>query len=234
MIRKKWKHFLISAALLTIIFVSIERYNNYIGQKVYQESTQGLFATYQQLDKTFLMFVQRNWNALEDWCNYLNYCAEEQDKKERNAEDGWGNFVNDRKNWQYRDFYVFNEDCEFCTIDGRRGTAEYVKAAFKELYEKKGPIVSSYVASDGETKIVFAVPSDPIELNNVTYTAFAVSYDNSVVEKLIGGGVYNNKSDCYIVDSDGTVLMSLEPETQITDDFDNIFDFIQEKTQSYN
>lgn len=81
---------------------------------------------------------------------------------------------------------------------------------------------------------MFAVSSDPIELNNVTYTAFAVSYDNSVVEKLIGGGVYNNKSDCYIVDSDGTVLMSLEPETQITDDFDNIFDFIQEKTQSYN
>ena len=234
MIRKKWKYFLISAALLTIIFVSIERYDNYIGQKVYQESTQGLFATYEQLDKTFLMFVQRNWNALEDWCNYLNYCVEEQDKKERNAEDGWGNFVNDRKNWQYSDFYVFNEDCEFWTIDGRRGTAEHVKTAFKELYEKKGPIVSSYVASDGETKIVFAVPSDPIELNNVTYTAFAVSYDNSVVEKLIGGGVYNNKSDCYIVDSDGTVLMSLEPETQITDDFDNIFDFIQEKTQSYN
>lgn len=234
MIRKKWKYFLISAALLTIIFVSIERYDNYIGQKVYQESTQGLFATYEQLDKTFLMFVQRNWNALEDWCNYLNYCAEEQDKKEQNAEDGLGNFVNDRKNWQYSDFYVFNEDCEFWTIDGRRGTAEHVKDAFEALYEKKGPIVSSYVASDGETKIVFAVPSDPIELNNVTYTAFAVSYDNSVVEKLIGGGVYNNKSDCYIVDSDGTVLMSLEPETQITDDFDNIFDFIQEKTQSYN
>ena len=234
MIRKKWKYFLISAALLTIIFVSIERYDNYIGQKVYQESTQGLFATYEQLDKTFLMFAQRNWNALEDWCNYLNYCAEEQDKKEQNAEDGLGNFVNDRKNWQYSDFYVFNEDCEFWTIDGRRGTAEHVKTAFKELYEKKGPIVSSYVASDGETKIVFAVPSDSIELNNVTYTAFAVSYDNSVVEKLIGGGVYNNKSDCYIVDSDGTVLMSLEPETQITDDFDNIFDFIQEKTQSYN
>ena len=180
------------------------------------------------------MFVQRNWNALEDWCNYLNYCVEEQDKKERNAEDGWGNFVNDRKNWQYSDFYVFNEDCEFWTIDGRRGTAEHVKAAFKELYEKKGPIVSSYVASDGETKILFAVPSDPIGLNNVTYTAFAVSYDNSVVEKMIGGGVYNNKSDCCIVDSDGTVLMSLEPETQITDNFDNIFDFIQEKTQSYN
>lgn len=234
MIRKKWKYFLISAALLTIIFVSIERYNNYIGQKFYKESTQGLFATYEQLDKTFLMFVQRNWNALEDWCNYLNYCAEEQDKKEQNAEDGLGNFVNDRKNWQYSDFYVFNEDCEFWTIDGRRGTAEHVKTAFKELYEKKGPIVSSYVASDGETKIVFAVPSDPIELNNVTYTAFAVSYDNSVVEKIIGGGVYNNKSDCYIVDSDGTVLMSLEPETQITDDFDNIFDFIQKKTQSYN
>lgn len=232
--RKKWKYFLISAALLAIIFVSIERYDNYIGQKFYQESTQGLLATYEQLDKTFMMFAQRNWNALEDWGNYLNYCVEEQDKKEQNAEDGWGNFVNDRKNWQYSDFYVFNEDCEYWTIDGRRGTAEHVKDAFKALYEKKGPIVSSYVASDGETKILFAVPSDPIELNNVTYTAFAVSYDNSIVKKLIGDGVYNNKSDCYIVDSDGTVLMSLEPETQITDDFDNIFDFIQDKTQSYN
>ena len=234
MMRKKWKYFLISAALLAIIFVSIERYDNYIGQKFYQESTQGLLATYEQLDKTFMMFAQRNWNALEDWCNYLNYRAEEQDKKEQNAEDGWGNFVNERKNWQYSDFYVFNEDCEFWTIDGRRGTAEHVKDAFKALYEKKGPIVSSYVASDGETKILFAVPSDPIELNNVTYTAFAVSYDNSIVKKLIGDGVYNNKSDCYIVDSDGTVLMSLEPETQITDGFNNIFDFIQEKTQSYN
>ena len=51
--KKEVEVFLISAALLTIIFVSIERYNNYIGQKVYQESTQGLFATYEQLDKTF-------------------------------------------------------------------------------------------------------------------------------------------------------------------------------------
>lgn len=232
--RKKWKYFLISAALLAIIFVSIERYDNYIGQKFYQESTQGLLATYEQLDKTFMMFAQRNWNALEDWGNYLNYRLEEWDKKGQNTQEEWSDFVNNRANWQYSDFYVFNEDCEYWTIEGRRGKADHVKAAFEALYKENAPIVSSYVASDGETKILFAVPSDPIELNNVTYTAFAVSYDNSVVEKLIGGGVYNNKSDCYIVDSDGTVLMSLEPETQITDDFDNIFDFIQEKTQSYN
>ena len=232
--RKKRKYFLISAALLTIIFVSIERYNNYIGQKFYQESTQGLLSTYEQLDKTFLMFAQRNWNALEDWGSYLNYRLEEQDKKEQDTQEDWSDFVNNRENWKYGDFYVFNEDCEYWTIEGRRGTADHVKAAFEDLYEENAPIVSSYVASDGETKILFAVPSDPIELNDVTYTALAVTYDNSVVENLIGGGVYNNKSDCYIVDSDGTVIMSLEPETQFAEDFDNIFDFIQEKTQSYN
>ena len=232
--RKKWKYFLISAALLAIIFVSIERYNNYIGQKFYQESTQGLLSTYEQLDKTFLMFAQRNWNALEDWGSYLNYCLEEQDKKEQDTQEDWSDFVNNRKNWQYSDFYVFNEDSEYWTIDGRRGTADHVKEAFEDLYEENAPIVSSYVASDGETKILFAVPSDPIELNDVTYAALAVTYDNSVVKKLIGDGVYNNKSDCYIVDSDGTVIMSLEPETQFAEDFDNIFDFIQDKTQSYN
>ena len=232
--RKKRKYFLISAALLTIIFVSIERYNNYIGQKFYQESTQGLLSTYEQLDKTFLMFAQRNWNALEDWGSYLNYRLEEQDKKEQDTQEDWSDFVNNRENWKYSDFYVFNEDCEYWTIEGRRGTADHVKAAFEDLYKENAPIVSSYVASDGESKILFAVPSDPIELNDVTYTALAVTYDNSVVENLIGGGVYNNKSDCYIVDSDGTVIMSLEPETQFAEDFDNIFDFIQEKTQSYN
>lgn len=232
--RKKRKYFLISAALLAIISVSIERYNNYIGQKFYQESTQGLLSTYEQLDKTFLMFAQRNWNALEDWGSYLNYRLEEQDKKEQDTQEDWSDFVNNRENWKYSDFYVFNEDCEYWTIEGRRGTADHVKAAFEDLYEENAPIVSSYVASDGETKILFAVPSDPIELNDVTYTALAVTYDNSVVENLIGGGVYNNKSDCYIVDSDGTVIMSLEPETQFAEDFDNIFDCIQEKTQSYN
>ena len=232
--RKKRKYFLISAALLAIISVSIERYNNYIGQKFYQESTQGLLSTYEQLDKTFLMFAQRNWNALEDWGSYLNYRLEEQDKKEQDTQEDWSDFVNNRENWKYSDFYVFNEDCEYWTIEGRRGTADHVKAAFEDLYEENAPIVSSYVASDGETKILFAVPSDPIELNDMTYTALAVTYDNSVVENLIGGGVYNNKSDCYIVDSDGTVIMSLEPETQFAEDFDNIFDFIQEKTQSYN
>ena len=133
---RKKKHFLISAALLAIIFVSIERYDNYIGQKFYQESTQGLLSTYEQLDKTFFDVCAAQLECTEDWCDYLNYCAE-QDKKEQNAEDGWGNFVNDRKNWQYSDFYVFNEDCEYWTIDGRRGTAEHVKDAFKELYEKK-------------------------------------------------------------------------------------------------
>ena len=180
------------------------------------------------------MFAQRNWNALEDWGNYLNYRLEEWDKKGQNTQEEWSDFVNNRKNWQYSDFYVFNEDSEYWTIDGRRGTADHVKEAFEDLYEENAPIVSSYVASDGETKILFAVPSDPIELNDVTYTALAVTYDNSVVKKLIGDGVYNNKSDCYIVDSDGTVLMSLEPETQFAEDFDNIFDFIQDKTQSYS
>lgn len=174
--RKKRKYFLISAALLAIIFVSIERYNNYIGQKFYQESTQGLLSTYEQLDKTFLMFAQRNWNALEDWGSYLNYRLEEQDKKEQDTQEDWSDFVNNRENWKYSDFYVFNEDSEYWTIDGRRGTADHVKEAFEDLYEENAPIVSSYVASDGETKILFAVPSDPIELNDVTYTALAATY----------------------------------------------------------
>ena len=139
--RKKRKYFLISAALLTIIFVSIERYNNYIGQKFYQESTQGLLSTYEQLDKTFLMFAQRNWNALEDWGSYLNYRLEEQDKKEQDTQEDWSDFVNNRENWKYSDFYVFNEDCEYWTIEGRRLHLKIFMKKMRLLYQAMSQVM---------------------------------------------------------------------------------------------
>ena len=86
-----------------IIFVSIERYNNYIGQK----GLSGKYAgTVCYIDSLIVFFdvCAAQLECARDWCNYLNYCVEEQDKKERNAEDGWGNFVNDQLRWQYSDF----------------------------------------------------------------------------------------------------------------------------------
>ena len=98
-----------------------------------------------------------------------------------------------------------------------------------ELYDTDEPVVSSYIASNGLRKVMLAVPTDePITLNGVTYTALAVSYDNSVLENLLGGMAYEGQSDCYIVRSNGDVVLSTEPKTEITERLDNLFDYLQE------
>ena len=56
-----------------------------------------------------MMFAQRNWNALEDWCNYLNYqCKKNKDKKGTKMQKmEWGNFVNERKKLAVQRFLCF-------------------------------------------------------------------------------------------------------------------------------
>ena len=225
----KKKSFALTAILIAILVTSICHYSMYVTRQFYHESTENLMSTYEQVDKTFMMFAQRNWNVLTDWSSYLKSLSEED-----NPEEKWRTFVEERESWQYSDFYVFNEECQYWTVDGRQGTAEHVRNAFEQLYSEGAPIVSSYTASSGVRRVLFAVPTEPITLNNVTYTALAVTYDNSVMQDMIGGRAYSGASDCYIIYSNGDVLLSVEPKTEITTKIDNLFDFLEMHAESYD
>ena len=222
--KQKGNNLFLALAMAVIMLVCIAAYSFYTQQQIYHESTQGLLSTYGQVTKTFTMFAQRNWNILSDWANYLKYIADD-----ANAEEKWMDFISEKATWQYSDFYLFNADCQYWTTTGRQGTAEHMQDTFMELYDTDEPVVSSYIASNGLRKVMFAVPTDePITLNGVTYTALAVSYDNSVLENLLGGMAYEGQSDCYIVRSNGDVVLSTEPKTEITERLDNLFDYLQE------
>ena len=225
----KRKSFAMTATLIAILVISIYHYSIYVGRQFYHESTENLMSTYEQVDKTFMMFAQRNWNVLADWSSYLKNLS-----KEENAEEKWCDFVKERENWQYSDFFVFNEACQYWTIDGRQGVAEHVRESFEQLYNDQAPIVSSYTSSGGIRKVLFAVPTEPITLNDVTYTGLAVTYDNSTMQDMIGGKAYGGESDCYIIYSNGDVLLSVEPKTEITTKLGNLFDFLKENADSYN
>lgn len=225
--KKKQNNIFLSVVLAVIMLGSIAAYSFYTQVQIYHESTQGLLSTYGQVTKTFTMFAQRNWNILLDWASYLEYIADDAD-----AEEKWTDFIGEKATWQYSDFYLFNEDCQFWTTAGRQGTAEHVRDAFMELYTANAPVVTSYIASNGLRKVMFAVPmTGPITLNDVTYTALAVSYDNSVLENMLGGMAYEGQSDCYIVRSNGDVVLSTEPKTEITDTPGNLFDYLQEHAE---
>ena len=222
--KKKRKNILLIAGMLLALLVGILVYTDYTQEQIYQESTENLLSTYGQSAKTFTMFAQRNWNILNDWDSYLCTLAE------RGEQEGqWQEYIAQKATWQYTDFYLFNEQCEFWTTAGRQGTAEHLRAAFEELYTANAPVITSYTSSQGIRKVLFAIPMEqPLQLGDTTYTALAVSYDNAVLEKLLSSMVYEGQSDCYIVRSDGDVVLSTETKTAIPEQMTNLFDYLQQ------
>ena len=222
--KKKRKNILLIAGMLLALLVGILVYTDYTQEQIYQESTANLLSTYGQSAKTFTMFAQRNWNILTDWDSYLGALAE------RGEQEGqWQEYIAQKATWQYTDFFLFNEQCEFWTTAGRQGTAEHMKENFAELYAANGPVITSYTSSQGIRKVMFAMPMEqPLQLGDTTYTALAVSYDNAVLEKLLSSMVYEGQSDCYVVRSDGEVVLSTEVKTVIAELMANLFDYLQQ------
>ena len=225
--KNKRKNILLIAGMLLALLVGILAYSAYTQKQIYQESTANLLSTYGQSAKTFTMFAQRNWNILNDWDSYLGTLAELGEQ-----EGQWQEYIAQKATWQYTDFYLFNEQCEFWTTAGRQGTAEYMKATFEKLYTENKPVISSYISSQGIRKILFAIPMEqPLQLDGTTYTALVVSYDNAVLEKLLGSMVYEGQSDCYIVRSNGDVVLSTETKTEIPEQMTNLFDYLSQNAK---
>lgn len=166
---KKRPSITLLTVLLTMVFAAgIGVYSSYIGMKIYQESSDHLLESFSQISETFTLFVQRNWTVLRQWDGLL-----------KNADiDHAGSIGADmqanKESWHYSDFYLFNESTQYLTADGRRGSADSISGVFQEMYSEGGPIVSTYTASYGVPKIVFAMPlSRNMTLDGVTYTGLA-------------------------------------------------------------
>lgn len=209
--KKQAKIILLSICVMVALGMGIIGYDQYIREEISKESSEHLLATYEQVNRTFTLFAERNWNALYDWDNELQKLADSGE-----ITYNWKEYAKRKSDWAYSDFYLFNENNNFVTAAERKGTADSIRNVFPGMYETEKPIVSSYIASSGKRKVVFAIPmSEPIEMDGVTYTGLAVSYDNDKLSSNIVGDIYKGKSDCYILKPDGTILFSVESKTEV-------------------
>ena len=218
---KKRSRIALLTALLTIVFAAgISVYSNYIGMQIYQESSNHLLESYAQISKTFTLFVQRNWVVLSQWDSLMKNVQEDAD-----IDSIWLDAQSNKLSWHYSDLYLFNESTQYLTADGRKGSADSIDGVFQEMYSKGEPIVSTYTATYGVSKIVFAMPmSRNLTLDGVTYTGIAVSYDTDVVDDLVDGSMYGGQSDCYVVRSNGDIVLKLEPQTELCEGMTNLYD----------
>ena len=210
--------------IVVVLLFGIYQYRTFIQTEIYQENSEHLLATYEQVSRTFTLFTQRNWNVLADWDEYLQCISDSE-----NTETVWHDFADRKNNWQYSDFYMFNEHCDFLTANNRKGTADSIRNCFQEMYSSGCPTISDYTASSGKHKVVFAIPlSHPFCLNNITYTGVAVSYDVTTVEDMISNNVYGDKSSCYLVNAKGHVILSLESQSEFLSEQENLFTFLKD------
>ena len=218
---KKRPSITLLTVLLAMVFAaSIGVYSSYIGMKIYQESSDHLLESFSQISETFTLFVQRNWTVLSQWDDLMSNAPDDEDIDSIGAD-----MQANKESWHYSDFYLFNESTQYLTADGRRGSADSISGVFQEMYSEGGPIVSTYTASYGVPKIVFAMPlSRNMTLDGVTYTGLAVSYDTDVVDDLVDGSMYGGQSDCYIVRTNGDIVLALEPQTELCEGMTNLYD----------
>ena len=210
--------------IVVVLLFGIYQYRTFIQTEIYQENSEHLLATYEQVNRTFTLFTQRNWNVLSDWDEYLQCISDSE-----NTETVWHDFADRKNNWQYSDFYMFNEHCDFLTANNRKGTANSIRNCFQEMYSSGCPTISDYTASSGKHKVVFAIPlSRPFCLDNITYTGVAVSYDVTTVEDMISNNVYGDKSSCYLVNAKGHVILSLESQSEFLSEQENLFTFLKD------
>ena len=56
--------------IVVVLLFGIYQYRTFIQTEIYQENSEHLLATYEQVNRTFTLFTRRNWNVLSDCRQY--------------------------------------------------------------------------------------------------------------------------------------------------------------------
>jgi len=221
-VKKRTPLYLAILGAFVLIFVEIARYSYINRGLMRQENVSHLQASYAQVARTFALFAERNWKLLDEWDTDMP-----NQLYDLTSEEAWSIIRDKAARWQYNDLYMFNQNGEYSSLSGRHGISEHKNSAFMEVYRENQPVLTSYRSPDGARKVVFAKPiHTPVLMEGTTYTGLAVTYRNDALEQTISVSLYDGASDCYMVKSDGTVVLSLESQTEFDGLHDNMLDFV--------
>ena len=208
---------------ISLLTIGIVIYIYFIHHRIYLESSDHLLTTYNQVSRTFSLFADRNHYLLHDWDNNIQLIAD--------ADDGtvWRTYAERKENWGYTDLYLLNENDEFLAVKGEKGVNENLNVIFDDAYRQNHYVVRSFMSTANKRLVVFAEAlSKPCVIDGTVYTCMAVAYDNDALINTLAGNIYKGQSDCYVIDTDGNVMLYLQEKTVFTEHIVNLFDYFKE------
>ena len=125
-------------AIVTVLLSGIFLYRYSIQQALYKENSAHLLATYTQVNRTFTLFAQRNWNVLSDWDANLQYITDS-----GNIETAWREFFANRKAAGSTVISICStKTVIILTASDRKGTADSIRNVFQKMYASGQAVIS--------------------------------------------------------------------------------------------
>ncbi len=186
-------------ALFVAAFVIGIFYYNFISQRIYEDSTNHLREIYGQVNRSFANYIERNWNILDDWSDFLSL--------EGDNEDTVNSFVAEKKqDWGFSEFYFLSKDKSAITVAGE--PREFLLDGRWDSLLQGEKVMAGETLETGQEITVFAAPVENRTFSGFSYDGIAISYTNADLAKTLNADAYSGEAKCFVIHSDGTVLFS--------------------------
>ncbi len=183
-------------------------YFNFIAEKMESDSRSHLIEVYEQVDHSFLSFIDMNWGLLDSCNDYLDLAVRNEDSA-ADAEQDISAFVARKKAfWGFSGFYFLDEERNFVTPEGERGQLN-LSSGWDDVIARREPIMAGDQLA-GQNITVFAVPAEHGTFRGFPYSAIAISYTNSDIATALNANAFAGSAKCFILNRKGEVLLSTQ------------------------
>ena len=207
---------LCAAALVVMIVV----YSFFTSKHIFNESANHLYEIYNQVNINFTNIVTRNWNILHGWSNYIEDTS-------NTAPETLKTWINKRRDdWKFTNFYFISEDGrgmltthntadEAVNLYISQEDRERIKTGDVVFEGKRDRFEGEASASPLVDITLFTIPVDKVEgreysYNGFEYVAIGVTFTRTDMANTLNVTAFDRQGRCYIVDSEGNVIMSSE------------------------
>lgn len=238
--RKKWKTVVLPIVTIIVVAIVVAMLVGYffnISDKITEDSSRHLQEVYGQVNRSFNDFLKSQWGFL-DSCDVIF------DGSDNSTTRLLKRFIDGKKEqWGFTEFYFLNEDREYVTIGGEKGTEplKLTNASPQWITENKNIIANEEI--NGQHVIMLAKAStfgktvfnytykdeNGVEQSaSFNFDAIGVSYTNDDLAKTLNADAFNSYNDngdsslvanCFIVNPDGAVLLSTQAGGSVTGNY---------------